>query len=119
MGVMMSVLQSARPKFRVRKGDTVMIMTGKDKGKSGKVLEVDRSKHRVLVEKLNIIKRHMKPSQQHRQGGIIEKEGPIQLSNVMVVCQNCGKTARIGMRLLEDGQKLRYCKKCGEVIDRG
>jgi len=119
MGAVMSESQVVLPKFRVRKGDTVMIMTGKDKGKTGKVLEVDRSSRRVFVEKLNIIKRHMKPSQQHRQGGIIEKEGPIQISNVMIVCHNCGKTSRVGMRRIDDGQKLRYCKKCGEVIDRG
>jgi len=119
MGAVMNESQIVLPKFRVRKGDTVMIMTGKDKGKTGKVLEVDRSNRRVFVEKLNIIKRHMKPSQQHRQGGIIEKEGPIQLSNVMIVCHACGKTARVGMRRVDDGQKFRYCKKCGEVIDRG
>jgi large subunit ribosomal protein L24 len=119
MGAVMNESQIVVPKFRIRKGDTVMIMNGKDKGKTGKVLEVERSSRRVFVEKLNIIKRHMKPSQKHRQGGIIEKEGPIQLSNVMIVCQNCGKTVRVGMRLIEDGQKLRYCKKCGEVIDRG
>lgn len=119
MGAVISGSQIVLPRFRIRKGDTVMIMNGKDKGKTGKVLEVDRSNHRVFVEKLNIIKRHMKPSQKHRQGGIIEKEGPIQISNVMILCQNCGKTARIGMRRIEDGQKLRCCKKCGEIIDRG
>ncbi|MBI3610635.1 MAG: 50S ribosomal protein L24 [Nitrospirae bacterium] len=107
------------PKFKIRKGDTVMVMTGKDRGKTGKVLEVDRSKQRVFVEKLNIIKRHTKPSQKHRQGGIIEKEAPIQISNVMIVCRNCGKAVRIGMRRMEDGQKLRCCKKCGEIIDHG
>lgn len=115
----MSEQQTIVPKFRVRKGDVVMITTGKDKGKTGKVLELDRSKQRVFVEKLNIIKRHMKPSQKHRQGGIIEMEGPIHLSNVMIVCPSCGKSSRAGIRRMEDGQKLRYCKKCGEIIDRG
>jgi len=115
----MSEQQTIVLKFRVRKGDMVMITTGKDKGKTGKVLEVDRSKQRVFVEKLNIIKRHMKPSQKHRQGGIIEKEASIHLSNVMIVCKSCGKSSRTGIRLMDDGEKMRYCKKCGEIIDRG
>lgn len=115
----MSKQQTIVPKFRIRKGDTVQVLTGKDKGKTGKVLVVNRPEQRVFVEKLNRVKRHMKPSQKHRQGGIIEKEGPIQVSNVMVICQNCGKASRTGMRRLDDGQKLRYCKKCGEIIDRG
>jgi large subunit ribosomal protein L24 len=115
----MSEQQTIVPKFKVRKGDMVMITAGKDKGKTGKVLEVDRSKRRVFVEKLNIIKRHMKPSQQHRQGGIIEKEASLHLSNVRVVCKSCGKSSRVGIRRMEDGEKLRYCKKCGEIIDRG
>jgi large subunit ribosomal protein L24 len=115
----MSESQVIVPKFRVRKGDLVMITTGKDRGKTGKVLEVDRSKGRVFVEKLNIIKRHMKPSQQHRQGGIIEKEASIHISNVRIVCPNCGKSSRAGMKQMEDGQKLRSCKKCGEILDRG
>lgn len=107
------------PKLKVRKGDLVMITTGKDRGKTGKVLEVERSKGRIFVEKLNIIKRHMKPSQKHRQGGIIEKEGPIHVSNVRIVCPNCGKSSRTGVKLMDDGQKMRYCKKCGEILDRG
>lgn len=111
--------QVAVPKFRVRKGDMVMITTGKDRGKTGKVLEVNRSKGRIFVEKLNIIKRHMKPSQKHRQGGIIEKEASIHISNVRIVCPNCGKSSRAGMKRMEDGQNFRYCKKCGEILDRG
>ena len=107
------------PKFKIRRGDTVMVVAGKDKGKTGKVLELDRPKQRVFVEKLNILKRHMKPSQKHRQGGIIEREGPIQISNVMIVCKSCGKPTRTGMRRLEDGNKMRFCKKCGEIIDHG
>ena len=105
--------------FRVRKGDTVKVITGKDKGKTGKVLEVNIGEGRIFVEKLNIQKRHTRPSQKHRQGGIIEREGPIHISNVMVVCRSCGKPARTGMRRLDDGQKLRVCKKCSEVIDKG
>jgi len=111
--------KAVSPKFKVRKGDTVVITIGKDRGKTGKVLQVERSSGRVYVEKLNIIKRHMKPNQSHRQGGIIEKEGPINVSNVKVVCPNCGKSSRAGIRRIEDGQNLRYCKKCGEILDRG
>ena len=105
--------------YKIRKGDIVLVRTGKDKGKTGKVLEVSRAENRAFVEKLNMIKRHMKPSQKQRQGGIIEKEAPIQISNLVVICQNCSKSTRTGMRRLEDGDKLRYCKKCGEIIDRG
>jgi len=115
----MNAQQAMTPMFKIRKGDMVMITTGKDKGKTGKVLEVDRSKQRVFVEKLNIIKRHMKPSQQNRQGGIIEKEASIHVSNVMIVCKSCGKSSRAGIRRMDDGQKMRYCKKCNEIIDRG
>lgn len=110
--------EKVRSKPRIKKGDTVMVMTGKSKGKTGKVLEVKRAEQRIFVEKLNIIKRHMKPSQKHRQGGIIEMEGPIQISNVLLVCANCGKPARTGYRTLEDGNKMRFCKKCGEIVDR-
>ena len=105
--------------YRIRKGDTVKVITGKDKGKTGKVLEVHPGKGRVFVEKLNIQKRHTRPSQKHRQGGIIEREGSIDISNVMLVCRSCGKAVRTGVRRLDDGQKLRVCKKCGEIIDKG
>jgi large subunit ribosomal protein L24 len=106
------------PKFRIRKGDTIRVIAGKEKGKVGKVLEVDTGRRRVYVEKVNIIKRHQKPSQKHRQGGIIEKEGPLHISKVMLVCQSCGKASRTGMKPVGDGEKTRYCKKCGEMIDR-
>jgi len=112
-------LEEAAPKFRIKKGDTVKVITGKEKGKTGKVLEVDPPKHRIYVEKINFIKRHIRPSQKHRQGGIIEKEGSLHISNVMIVCQNCGKAVRIGIKYMDDGKKLRFCKKCSEVVDRG
>ena len=105
-------------RLRIRKGDMVKIIAGKDKGKSGKVLEVNRGTGRILIEKLNIMKRHMKPSQKNRQGGVIEREGPIQVSNVKVVCENCGLPSRVGMRHLEGGDKMRYCKKCGDIMGR-
>jgi large subunit ribosomal protein L24 len=106
------------PKFRIRKGDTVKVISGKEKGKTGQVLEVDTEKRKVYIEKINIIKRHTKPSQKRRQGGIIEKEGPMHIAKVMLVCRGCGKASRTGIRFLDDGKKMRYCKQCGEIVDK-
>ena len=105
-----------RPK--IRKDDKVIVGTGKDKGKIGTVLKVDTDRGRVLVEKVNIVKRHAKPSAQTAQGGIIEKENPIDISNVMIVCNRCTEATRVGMRTLEDNSKVRVCKKCNEPMDR-
>lgn len=105
-------------KTRIRKGDTVIVTTGREKGKRGKVLQVLAGDGRVLVEKINIIKRHTKPNPKNQQGGIIEREGRIALSNVMLVCPHCGKGTRIGVRVIESGQKLRHCRRCGEIIDK-
>ena len=102
----------------IKKDDKVKVIAGKDKGKIGKVLKVNRKKNRLLVEKINMVKRHTRPSQKNRQGGIIEKEMPIQWSNVMVMCNKCVKAARIKMQRLEDGNKVRICVKCGETLDR-
>lgn len=102
---------------RVKKGDTVRVISGRAKGRQGKVLSVDRLRQRVVVEKVNMIKRHVRPSRVSK-GGIIEKEGPIHLSNIMVVCPACGKPTRVAFRLLEDGQRLRMCKQCQEVIEK-
>ena len=104
-------------RIRLRKGDNVKVIAGKDKGKIGKVLKVNRKKSRVLVEKINIVKRHSKPSGQNKQGGILEKEMPIQWSNVMVMCSKCVTPARIKMQRLEDGEKVRVCVKCDEALD--
>ena len=101
----------------LKKNDTVAIVSGNEKGKRGRVLSVERSNNRLIVEKLNMIKRHMKPSKKYQQGGIIEKEGSINISNVMLVCTKCDKSTRIGQKILENGKKVRECKKCGEVID--
>jgi len=101
----------------INKEDTVYVIAGKEKGKKGRVLFVDKGKNRVLVEKVNIIKKHMKPSKKHAQGGIIEKEAPIAISNVLLSCPKCSKPTRIGVSLLESGKKHRTCKKCKEVID--
>jgi len=103
--------------MNIRKGDMVMIISGKEKGKTGKVLLVDQKKDKVLVERLNFVKRHQKPSQKYRQGGIIEKEAPIHISNVMYYDEKMTKATRIGHKRLDDGKKVRFSKKSGEVID--
>jgi large subunit ribosomal protein L24 len=103
-------------KLHVKKNDLVMVIAGKDKGKSGKVLSVFSKKNRVIVEKVNFIKRHTRPSAKQRQGGIIEREGPINISNVMLICTKCNKPSRIGKKYLEDDKKVRVCKKCGEIL---
>ena len=97
--------------YHVKKDDLVMVTTGKDKGKTGKVLRINKKKDRLVVEKVNMVKRHVKPSQKTK-GGIMEKEGMIHVSNVMIYCDKCSKPVRVGNKLLEDGKKIRYCKKC-------
>ncbi|MBN2467598.1 MAG: 50S ribosomal protein L24 [Deltaproteobacteria bacterium] len=103
-------------KSYVKKNDLVKVIGGREKGKTGKVLTVIPEKMRLIVEKVNFIKKHTRPSAKHRQGGIIEKEGPIHISNVMIVCTKCNKPTRIGNKVLEDMKKVRVCKKCGEII---
>jgi large subunit ribosomal protein L24 len=103
----------------VRKGDTVVVVAGKERGKRGKVLRVMPDKGRVVVEHLNMIKKHQRPTQQLRQGGIIEREGSIHISNVMVVDQaGGGRPTRIGVRALADGRKVRMARRSGEIIDK-
>lgn len=101
----------------IKKNDTVLVITGKEKGKRGRVISFYPSKDSLLVEKVNIIKKHMKPSRKYAQGGIIEKEAPLHISNVMLICPKCDKPARIGSASLQDGRKVRVCKKCREVMD--
>jgi large subunit ribosomal protein L24 len=100
-----------------KKDDKVKIVVGKDKGKIGKVLNIKRKNSRVVVENINMIKKHARPSSKHRQGGIIEREAPIHWSNVMLLCSKCVKPVRIKMDRLEDGKKIRVCRKCNEIID--
>jgi large subunit ribosomal protein L24 len=102
----------------IRKDDTVIVTTGKEKGKRGRVLAVMPSGNRVLIERVNLIKKHQRPTKQYQQGGIIEKEAPVNLSNVMLVCPKCDKPMRFGNKVLETGKKVRVCKKCKEVIDK-
>lgn len=104
-------------KSRIRKGDTVIVMAGRDKGKSGKVLSVDLGAGRVVVEKINVIKRHTKPSQKVKQGGILEREAPLALSKVMFLCPVTQKPTRLGVRTLSDGRRVRFSKKSKEVVD--
>lgn len=100
----------------IKKNDKVIILSGKEKGKIGNVLKVDSDKMRVIVEKINVVKRHSKPSATNAQGGIIEKEAPIHISNLMIICNKCAEPTRIGKRILDDGSKVRVCKKCSEII---
>jgi large subunit ribosomal protein L24 len=103
--------------MRIRKDDTVVITTGKDRGKKGKVRRAFPSEDRVVVEGLNMIKRHSRARRATRQAGIIEMEAPIHVSDVMLICNKCGNPTRVNFRLLEDGKKVRVCNSCREVID--
>lgn len=103
--------------MKIRKNDNVLITVGKDKGKKGKVRKALPDKERVIVEGLNLIKRHSKTKGKTRQAGIIELEGPVHVSNVMVICNKCNKPVKVGVRILEDGKKARYCRNCSEIID--
>ena len=105
--------------MNIRKNDRVIITAGKDKGKSGRVIEVQPLKHKVLVEGVNVVKRHQKTNTRRGvQGGILVREAPIDVSNVMVICPHCGKASRTGHQLLTDGTRTRACKKCGAVIEK-
>ena len=108
----------AAKKLHVKKDDMVMVKVGKDKGKTGKVLRVFPAKERVLVDSLNVVKRHTRPTQLNPDGGIVEKEAPLNISNVMVVCGACNAPTRTGIRILDDGKRVRFCKKCNELVDR-
>jgi large subunit ribosomal protein L24 len=101
----------------VRKNDTVVILSGEDKHKQGKVLKVFPKEERIIVEGVNFVKRHSRPTQKNPKGGIVEKEGVINASNVMVVCSKCREQTRVGSKILNDGSRIRVCKKCGEMIE--
>ncbi|MGD9210453.1 MAG: 50S ribosomal protein L24 [Desulfobacteraceae bacterium] len=107
----------ASSNIRIKKNDKVKVVTGKDKGKIGKVLRVINKKERVLVENINMVKHHTRPNAQNRQGGIIDREAPIHWSNVMLMCNKCVTPVRIKIQRLDDGNKVRICSKCSEVID--
>jgi len=103
--------------MKIRKNDTVLVIAGKDRGKKGKVRFAYPKEQRILVEGINFIKRHTRARKQVRQAGIIEREAPIHVSDVMLLCSKCNHPARVGYFSLEDGRKVRICRSCGEVID--
>ena len=111
-------MQVAPRKLKLKKDDIVQVISGREKGKKGKILSLLPQENRVLVEKLNMYKRHMKGDGKTRQAGIIEREGKINISNVLLVCDKCGKGVRIKRKKLEDGKRVRVCVKCGEVMDK-
>ena len=107
--------------MKVRKNDTVLVISGDDKGKTGKILKVFLPKNRIIVEGVNFIKRHMRPTQRNPKGGILEKESPIQVSKVMFQCPKCGQLARVAHKLIQaegspETNRVRICRKCGEII---
>ena len=103
--------------MKIRKNDTVLVIAGKDRGKKGKVRSAYPKDGRLLVDGINFIKRHTRATKQIRQAGIIEREAPIHVSNVMLLCSRCNHPTRVGSQILTDGRKVRVCRSCGEVID--
>jgi len=104
--------------MRIKKNDQVRVISGKNKGKEGKVLRHIPARDMVVVEGVNVVSRHVKPSQKNPQAGIIKQEAPIYAAKVMLVCPQCGAATRVGSSFLESGKKVRVCKKCNEIIDR-
>ena len=102
---------------RLRKDDTVMVIAGRERGKTGKVLRVLADRDRVLIERVNLVKRHQKARSVQQQGGIVEREASIHMSNVVPICGRCSKPTRVGHRRLEDGRGVRVCRRCGELLD--
>ena len=102
--------------IRIKKGDKVVVITGRDKGKTGEVLRVMPRENRAIVAGINRVKRHQRQSQT-QEGGIVEKEASLHLSNVSLLCPQCDKPVRVGFKLLGDGKKVRFCKKCKEIIE--
>ena len=102
---------------KVRKGDTVQVMKGKDRGKQGEVKRILAKEQRLLVEGVNMVKRHQRPRPGVQQGGIMTMEAPIHIANVRIVCAHCSRPVRVGCTFLSDGKKVRYCKKCQETIE--
>lgn len=103
--------------MEIRKNDSVMVIAGKERGKTGKILRVLQEKSSVIVERLNIVKRHSKPRGPQQPGGIVEKEAAIHSSNVMIMCDKCNAPVRIGQKILADGKKIRICRSCNEALD--
>ncbi|MCK4234605.1 50S ribosomal protein L24 [candidate division WOR-3 bacterium] len=106
-----------KSKHRLKRGDIVLIILGEDRGKKGKILSIDKKKDFIIVEGARLAKKHMRPRKQGEQGGIIEKEAPIHISNLKLVCPKCGKSTRVQKSILENKKRVRVCNKCGEFID--
>ncbi len=104
-------------KTKIKKDDKVKVLTGKDKGKIGKVLKIVKKTNRVVVENINVVKANQRPTQANPQGGIVEKNMPVHVSNLMIMCNSCVKPTRVSMKLLEDGKRVRICKQCNQQID--
>ena len=101
---------------RIKKNDTVMVIAGRERGKTGKVLKVIPASGRVIIERLNIVKRHSKPRGAASPGGIMEKEAPLQIANVMFFCERCNAPVRLGIKIAADGEHNRVCRRCGEAV---
>ena len=102
--------------LHIKKNDVVKVLTGKDKGKTGKVLKIYPDRDKAIVQGINFSKKHTRKTQQNEQGGIVQREASINLSNLSVLCKGCDSAARVGVDILKDGSKVRYCKKCKEVL---
>jgi large subunit ribosomal protein L24 len=111
-------IRPSRVPTRLKKGDTVMVIAGKERGKTGKLLRVIAERNRATVERLNMVKRHRKGRGMQAASGILEKESPLHLSNLMIMCDRCNKPTRIGAKRLDDGAAVRVCRRCGEQLDR-
>ncbi len=103
--------------MNIRKNDSVMVIAGRERGKTGKVLRVIPEKNVAIIERLNLVKRHTKPRGAQRPGGIMEKEAPIHASNIMVMCDKCNAPVRVGRKVLADGEKVRVCRRCGQPLE--
>ena len=115
----MNTSAKSRPKFHVKEGDTVMVIAGRERGKTGKVLRIHAKTAQVTVEKLNIVKRHTKPTAKNRQGGILEREAPLAISNVLPYCENLQRPSRVRVKIFDDGRKVRVFQKApDEVLDK-
>lgn len=102
---------------KIRKGDTVRVVAGNDKGKEGEILRVFSAERRITVKGVQMITRHLRPSAKHREGGIVQREGTLAISNVLLICPECDRPTRVGFHITETGEKLRQCKQCGKTFD--
>jgi len=114
----MAQTQTSQASGHIKKDDFVKVITGKDRGKQGKVLRVFPREGVLTVERINMVKRHTRPTRQMQQGGIIEREGKLHISNVMLICSKCERGVRVGHRILDDQRKVRVCRRCGEILDK-